>query len=877
MQKTLGWSPIATVVLILLSSSAVNSGEAQNGPVVGEPRGAALDQAVAWQVVGSAWRRLDAEALADAGLKLGQAEQDAGRAHPLVSGDQLLWLSARVAVARGDLATLEKLERGASPLKKHALAVNVAALVKLVRWAHTPNAKEETPGEKSPHENLPITQDLLTACVAGNDVRARELCAELEWLSASEPDQRDQSLKTAACILTAFPLGWRSDAAEISVLEKAAAPPAGVEKLLASSRSLSRPETLQPLSPSGKPQVVVYYANELAPDETEARNQKTLRDWLQSSGHPMLVNMGRMLQFGDTLFQLAVDNEAATILKRAAGAKGAAVGAVVVTNRLARDKQFLYVLPGSGGKIARGQLDIPDFKHPIYRSYPLSHEDGFEAVLAAVAKVFTPSRYDFVLVTKSHGAPDRALTTTTAVQTSKTTREKLIGELKKSLEAQSVAFAQGAEPLVDEQGTPAADSAGRRLLTKGGFLQWEEQGKVMLRGEAAEVCLTDVAGRVFQTADGQRIVLRAGKLVFQKSGAALRLKTGQPAVVGAVLGRDFRLVRLDPQRDGDRLPEGMLASAAKEARKLIEATRGRADQEPLAHESRKTTEAVTSLLDDPEIGAVAFDAADPILAPSVEVVERALREAKNSVPMLVQLPSSASPRLNTGPAAPTNLTTEREGVATLDRVKMTTPIIDRVKMTTPIIDRLKATTPIIDRVKMTTPIIDRLKATTPIIDRLKMTTPIIDRLKATTPIIDRLKATTPIIDRVKMTTPILGGIKPLEASTLGSAGSDDSPADLKLGVTKDRYLAILRDQAARGMYFRVVFVEACRSRMSEGQLAHLRAAEGNIGRLWTSDGLGLEYSTLDYDQVFHQIGNPQTPAEALDTALREKYAQQHRP
>ncbi|QDU94495.1 aryl-sulfate sulfotransferase [Lignipirellula cremea] len=198
----------------------------------------------------------------------------------------------------------------------------------------------------------------------------------------------------------------------------------GLSALAFGSRDLNAPVTLNTkIGDPSKKQVLIYYANETAPNEEDADNYEQIIGWLNADNDKDLNELAANLKNDIHTFPAVVDQEIEAIRKGAAGDK---VDVVVFTNRLARSGKY-YVLPASATEFEESSFETPAFKLPVYNANPLSHRDVFYAALVAVGRRFDPADHDFLLVTKSHGGDHLAMTPRIVVDASKSSREKYLG------------------------------------------------------------------------------------------------------------------------------------------------------------------------------------------------------------------------------------------------------------------------------------------------------------------------------------------------------------------------------------------------------------------------------------------------------------------
>ncbi|QDU94508.1 hypothetical protein [Lignipirellula cremea] len=159
-----------------------------------------------------------------------------------------------------------------------------------------------------------------------------------------------------------------------------------------------------------------------AANQTDADHYEQIIGWLNAENDEDLKEIAENLEKDIRTFPAVVDQEIEAIKK---GADSVDVDVVAFTNRLARDGKY-HVLPASATEFEESSFENPDFKLPIYHANPLSHRDVFYAALVAVGRRFDPSDHDFLLVTKSHGGDQLAMTPRIVVDASKSSREKYL-------------------------------------------------------------------------------------------------------------------------------------------------------------------------------------------------------------------------------------------------------------------------------------------------------------------------------------------------------------------------------------------------------------------------------------------------------------------
>jgi len=171
-------------------------------------------------------------------------------------------------------------------------------------------------------------------------------------------------------------------------------------------------------------EVLIYFANENAPDAAEGESYDQVCRWLHSSSTSAHQRLADQLERDRLIFPAAVDVEVAEIsleLPRIASAPHA----LLFTNRLVREGKCLLWKTGSD-KVEEVRFIAPPTEDFILRSNPCARRETLSAALNFAALHFDPQHHEFILVTKSHGSDNTALTPRLAVQAGETNREELL-------------------------------------------------------------------------------------------------------------------------------------------------------------------------------------------------------------------------------------------------------------------------------------------------------------------------------------------------------------------------------------------------------------------------------------------------------------------
>jgi hypothetical protein len=92
------------------------------------------------------------------------------------------------------------------------------------------------------------------------------------------------------------------------------------------------------------------------------------------------------------------------------------------------------------------------------------------------------------------------------------------------------------------------------------------------------------------------------------------------------------------------------------------------------------------------------------------------------------------------------------------------------------------------------------------------------------------------------------------------------------GLKKVDYFRVIKERGTNNsMRFPVIFLESCRSELSEDLLSQLRGESTPlIGSLYTSNETGLRFTTIDYPQLLKQSAEKD---QNLATALVDHLAE----
>jgi hypothetical protein len=156
------------------------------------------------------------------------------------------------------------------------------------------------------------------------------------------------------------------------------------------------------------PEVLIYYANATDPDDQEREDYRQIIEWLYDTEDPALIEIATQFESDLTHFPMMVDRDLRAMDDSLSNANGALAGIVVVTNPLARNQRArVWRYPQKTFETA--PMPIAQEEGSL-RSNPLAAVSGLNAVLSLAANLFDPATHHYILITKSHGTDEFALT-----------------------------------------------------------------------------------------------------------------------------------------------------------------------------------------------------------------------------------------------------------------------------------------------------------------------------------------------------------------------------------------------------------------------------------------------------------------------------------
>ena len=180
-----------------------------------------------------------------------------------------------------------------------------------------------------------------------------------------------------------------------------------------------------------RPEVLIYYSNETAPTPEEGENYRQMIAWL-NSGNIEHQKAAATLNRDLDVFHQEVDAELTAIGKHLSTSRQGP-NVVIFTNRLARSGSMLVSRVGES-KFHSQSFTVDESDNYISQSNPLASPATFKQALQSVMEHFDPHKYRYVLITKSHGNQELAMTPRLVVRHEETDREEILGLFKGDLD-----------------------------------------------------------------------------------------------------------------------------------------------------------------------------------------------------------------------------------------------------------------------------------------------------------------------------------------------------------------------------------------------------------------------------------------------------------
>jgi hypothetical protein len=218
-------------------------------------------------------------------------------------------------------------------------------------------------------------------------------------------------------------------------------------------------------------EVLIYYANETAPQGREAANYEQIIAWLRSCGGAKHARVAESLARDRQIGSAAVDVEIDILLN---GIPRLSDGpqAIVFTNRLVRGGKCLEWRHG-WDRFREVKFPAPQDENYILADNPLSRCETMRDVLALAAQEFDPARHDYVLISKSHGSLRKAVTPRLAVRAEETSREEICRVAAPDSSAEELPDWAGKLGISKEEYFSILADAGRRADMRFALVYWE--------------------------------------------------------------------------------------------------------------------------------------------------------------------------------------------------------------------------------------------------------------------------------------------------------------------------------------------------------------------------------------------------------------------
>lgn len=160
------------------------------------------------------------------------------------------------------------------------------------------------------------------------------------------------------------------------------------------------------LGDSSKRSVLIFYASETR--KTEKFDQ--VIQWLQSVDKAKAEWFEKRVAKDARAFPQATDATVENLIDRAGRSEPAGDLAVVVFSTRDTKNGFFRHFRLADGQVSKVDFQIPSLAGEGFAVYPQSHPEVFKAALEQVARLYSPQEQEYVLITKSHGSEEYALT-----------------------------------------------------------------------------------------------------------------------------------------------------------------------------------------------------------------------------------------------------------------------------------------------------------------------------------------------------------------------------------------------------------------------------------------------------------------------------------
>jgi hypothetical protein len=226
-------------------------------------------------------------------------------------------------------------------------------------------------------------------------------------------------------------------------------------------------------------------------------------------------------------------------------------GAAVVAYNGAASKGFVHVVPLAGPD-KKTEVDLFDFKRDLkgveerlYRFQLLSHPKTLPALLDWVGKTFPPAQFKYILVVKSHGSSDVAVTPYVKSDIAELPNATVIAQLRRYYQYKKhlkelagnpevgIAVDLDGKVVVDATGAPVTYRRGQPLRTSTGAAVLNKDGQPLLYKDG--VVILDKEGNPILDKEGNPVLIKDGTNPFLDKDGQPLLEKDSPAG-GPLLG-----------------------------------------------------------------------------------------------------------------------------------------------------------------------------------------------------------------------------------------------------------------------------------------------------------------------------------------------------
>lgn len=175
--------------------------------------------------------------------------------------------------------------------------------------------------------------------------------------------------------------------------------------------------------------VLIYYANETAPNAAELRNYEVLTSWLRESRTIAGEKTADRWAEDIKKFPVIVDRELGALKAKTREISGQRAAVVIATNRSVRSG-FVEIF--ESGRWSKSAVNLRPSDNYLKESNPLAIPENLSVILDIAAKQFDPATHTFLLHIKSHGARTHVISTNVAKRHEDLDKTELLSAFKKA-------------------------------------------------------------------------------------------------------------------------------------------------------------------------------------------------------------------------------------------------------------------------------------------------------------------------------------------------------------------------------------------------------------------------------------------------------------